>query len=610
MPMSDLHYEPCSDSVAEKLRLLENAYRSGNHDLAMSLAESIKDTLSFERQTHGNAGAATLATDAVRALAELPAAWREWASGWTHWRAVTVTETAGLGREREPVRVDLAFPADQVTDLRRELRVARLDAASGHLREVTSQVCCPVPSGPEVRGQVLFFAAVPAHGQSHYVILWGNPAAELPEYPTDLKVEGSGVGLDISNGYYSARLSRQMGQLERLTYKREHGLELSAGGPGHGEPPGIDWAHDYVPEDGIQKLRITNWAECPNYEVTRGPLCVEVRRWGFPHSPLHPVFTPSRLHIDVSYTFFAGLPYFLKNGRMDAVKDMDINALRDDEWVFSGFSFTDPLWVDSAGRVHEGTPAAEQRDMHGIGYFNRHSRDAFVALWLDLEAEQFDDLQRWALPMLYYRPHGHCWARYPAGGKQHFRAGTCLRQRNAYLLGPYFEPGGTAALGQSRGDVLRGPIYADTDGVTVVEETRRRLLQPLRVETAALPTAGAATGGQPLARPGENAAAAPLKALIWQALRDVKDAQFYTLDANVVDLGYVYDLRVRGETVTVLISMPHRGRPVYAFIGDPIRERLLGIDGVREVLIDFTWEPAWSVARLTAAGRRTLGLEG
>ena len=54
---------------------------------------------------------------------------------------------------------------------------------------------------------------------------------------------------------FIARLSRQMGQLERLISRREHGLELYAGGKGHGEPPCIDWAHDYVDQGGFQKLR-------------------------------------------------------------------------------------------------------------------------------------------------------------------------------------------------------------------------------------------------------------------------------------------------------------------------------------------------------------------
>jgi hypothetical protein len=44
-----------------------------------------------------------------------------------------------------------------------------------------------------------------------------------------------------------------MGQLEHLVYKREHGQELFAYAEGHGEPPGIDWAHDYVTSGNFQR---------------------------------------------------------------------------------------------------------------------------------------------------------------------------------------------------------------------------------------------------------------------------------------------------------------------------------------------------------------------
>ena len=600
--------EQRTDNVEEKLRLLEQAHRSGDHDIAMSLAESIKDTLTFERQNHGGEGELTIAADVFGRVDDLPAAWQQWANGWTFCKGLAVSEPIGVARDRDALELAIAFRADQLDDLHRELRVARVDAPGGRLVEVPSQVHSTTRHGDQIRCRLVFFAGVPAHGCTHYCILYGNRCAELPDYPTDLRVEGEGVALNIANEHYVAGLSGQMGQLERLTYKREHGLELFAGGPGHGEPPGIDWAHDYVSADGFHKVRITNWSHCPNCEVIRGPLCVKVRRWGFPHSPLHPLFTPSRMHIDITYTFYAGLPYFLKQGRMDMVKELDINAMRDDEWVFSGFCFTDPLWIDSQGLVHEGPPDPAQEDMHGIGYFNRDSRDAFIALWLELEGDQFDDLHRKAAPNLYYRPHGHCWARYPAGGKQHFSSGTSLRQRNAYLIGPYFEPGGAAAIGKSRGDVQRGPIYADVDGVTTVQDTRKRLLNPLMVEPAPLPTTTAVRGNGTLARMGETDSDAPLKRRIWEALRDVKDAQLYTVDANVVDMGYVYDLRVRGEIVSVLVSMPHRGRPIHQFIGDPIREALLKLDGIRDVIVDATWDPPWTAARLTESGERTLGL--
>lgn len=90
-----------------------------------------------------------------------------------------------------------------------------------------------------------------------FLVFYGNPDAELPEYPSDLVTDGRGFGLDISNAFFKVGLSQQTWQIERLTLRREHGLELYAGGEGHGEPPGIDWARDYVDAGNFQKLRIT-----------------------------------------------------------------------------------------------------------------------------------------------------------------------------------------------------------------------------------------------------------------------------------------------------------------------------------------------------------------
>ena len=62
--------------------------------------------------------------------------------------------------------------------------------------------------------------------------------------------------------------------------------------------------------------------------------------------------------------------------------------------------------------------------------------------------------------------------------------------------------------------------------------------------------------------------------------------------------------------------MPHRGRPVYQFletegggrVAGGIREYLLAVPGIEDVVVDFTWEPAWSVARMNDVGRKALGL--
>ncbi|MBX3436996.1 MAG: metal-sulfur cluster assembly factor [Planctomycetaceae bacterium] len=578
-----------TDSVENKLRLLQAAYARGEHDLAMSLADSVKDSLAFARQQTGE-GAAQTTLPSVP-VSDLPAPWQSWAEGWTHCRPVTLFETIGVARNSEPVDLPVS---ESVHDPFREIRIARIDGRTGDLHEVRSQVYDDIGQGRPHRRRVVFQADVPLHGRADYLIFSDNPNAELPAYTSDLVTHGERYGLDIENAHYFARLSRQMGQLERLTYKREHGLELYAGGKGHGEPPMIDWGHDYVDPGHFQKLRMRNWPECRNFDVVKGPLFVRVRRWGFPYSPVHPIFTPSRMHIDQTYTFHAGLPYFFKEGRMDTIQDHRIEAMRDDEWVFSGYSFTQMLWIDSQGKLHEGAvPPEHGQDIWGVGFYHQESRDAFMALRLDHSAENFDDIKHDGVPTLHYFGHGQLWSRYPAQQTE-LKAGTSIRQKNAYLVSPYAVDGAARDIETLRHQ-LQHPLEVRFDGLAHVSKAR-------------------ATGR--LARDGETPASSPLKADIWKTLNEVKDEQLYNLDAGIVDLGYVYDVRVRAGVVTVVLTMPLRGRPVYEFlvtqgggrVEPGVRERLLKLKGVRDVVVEFTWEPAWTVTRLNAAGRRALGL--
>ena len=593
--MNGIQYKDRTDSVKEKLRLLQAAYQAGNLDLAMSLAAATKDTLAFERQQQATAGQPAIAADHVVPVDKLPKAWARWAHGWKYCKPVALFETVDIGRSGEPVDLAVAFRDSDVTDLGREVRVGRLDPTSGALREIRCQVYGERRVGNQRHCRLVLLADVAPHRQTTYLVFYGNPLAERPDYATDLRIRGDGYGLDIENHHYTARLSRQVGQLERLTYKRQHGLELYAGGKGHGEPPGIDWAHDYVDEGHFQKLRMRNWPECPNYEVVRGPLCARVRRWGFPYSPIHPVFTPSRVHMDQTYIFYAGLPYFFKEGEISIVKDVNVAAMRDDEWVFSGYSFTDTLWFDQQGKLHEGSvPAESTRNLWGVGFYNRDSHDAFVAIWLKHEADGFDGLSHGGAPTLNYHGHGQLWSRYPVDEATKLKAGTSIRQQNAYLISPY----------AGQGDAAK------------VERLRHQLLNPLEVHPADVPRVVVARAAGVLAKAGETQETAPLKPAIWKELREVRDEQLYNIDANVVDMGYVYDVRERGGVVRVLVTMPHRGRPEYNFLVSSgggrvepgIRDRLLKLEGVRDVVVDSTWNPPWTADRLTDAGRRALGL--
>ena len=203
---------------------------------------------------------------------------------------------------------------------------------------------------------------------------------------------------------------------------------------------------------------------------------------------------------------------------------------------------------------------------------------------------------------MFYRWHGHVWSRYPLP-VQIVPKGAALHQKNVYLSIPF--------------DERTTPPQ--------IEQLRRGLMFPLTVSPGSveMPLAKAADSSiesTPLARPGEAGTAVEIKRAVWKALEDCKDAQLYTADINVVELGLIDDVRVRGDVVTIRMMMPHRGRTLAGYFVDgsisvhptfsqPIRERVSRVPGVRQVVVEQVWEPAWTTNRLTNSGRKKLGLD-
>jgi metal-sulfur cluster biosynthetic enzyme len=308
---------------------------------------------------------------------------------------------------------------------------------------------------------------------------------------------------------------------------------------------------------------------------------------------VHPIYSPSRIHFDIEYRFFAGIPWFLKTGRVDVLQNVEADALRDDEWVFSGQSFTGILWMGPDGKLRTGQPDPEHKDnIWAVGFVNKDSRDAFIALYLEHRGENLPPLRHNANPLFFYEWHGPVWSRYPLPVKD-VPAGAVLHQKNAYIAAHYTEQ----------------------NGQEMIETLRHCLVNPLAPAAAGLPAVTATPPVGRLARPGEAGDSPISKKALWEALRDCKDEQLYRAGIDIVELGLVYDLRVRNDTVYVKMTMPHRGRPLIGYFAYgsggnsvPVRQRLMKVPGVRKVVVEQTWDPAWSSNRLTSEGRTKLGM--
>ena len=90
---------------------------------------------------------------------------------------------------------------------------------------------------------------------------------------------------------------------------------------------------------------------------------------------------------------------------------------------------------------------------------------------------------------------------------------------------------------------------------------------------------------------------------LWAALAEVQDPE---MPINLVDLGVIYGLRETEGIVDVDLTFTAMGCPASDFILEDVRERLLQEPGVSEVRINVVWDPPWTSARLTEAGRDAL----
>ena len=588
-----------TDSFDVKKELLKSAWERKDFREVRALTNSIRISSIQDQHDRENPGIPISPSKDYKQVADMPAEWRNFAKGWNYYKVITLEERNSIYRELEPVELLLAFPSDKVQFLTRELRLAKLE--NGKLTETVSQVYSEQRRGEELYCKLLFLAECKANEKQSYLVFFGNPDAELPEYESDLKTSGEEFRLDVENNFYKVNLSRQNGKIQRLTIKRNHGLVLYPGGVGHGEPGNIDWSGDYMADGGHQKFRIALWDECPDYEIIKGPVCTIVRTWGFPYSPLHPLFSPARLNVDVEYRFYSGLPYFHKYCDMTAVKDFQVGAIRNDEWVLPGKILPEILWIGPDGKMNIGPVDKEYSEqLWGVGFFNKETSDSFIAMYLEHEAEGIPIKHTGEPRTGTTKFHGQVWARYP------YRNGPMRENQNIFSKTAY----------------LTLP-FDEKEGPEKVENMRNELKSPLTVNSGEVSAkTKAIKSDQALARKGECSDSPIPKDLLWKALGNCKDPQMYYSDISIVELGLVYDIEVQGDAVNVVLAMPHRGRPLAAYFTHgsnsvqqgagagrsslSIPDALLKVPGVKKVSMTQTWYPLWNSNLITKEGRKKL----
>lgn len=92
---------------------------------------------------------------------------------------------------------------------------------------------------------------------------------------------------------------------------------------------------------------------------------------------------------------------------------------------------------------------------------------------------------------------------------------------------------------------------------------------------------------------------------VLDALRQCYDPE---IPVNVVDLGLIYQLRIEGTKVNVLMTLTAIGCPVAPEVMAEVQGRIKEAPGVETCEVDLTFEPMWTPERMTEDARWELGI--
>ena len=80
------------------------------------------------------------------------------------------------------------------------------------------------------------------------------------------------------------------------------------------------------------------------------------------------------------------------------------------------------------------------------------------------------------------------------------------------------------------------------------------------------------------------------------------------IGVSLVDLGLIYEVNVDDSgNVSILMTLTSIGCPLFEQIEGPIKEQVSKLPGVKVVDVQLTFEPPWSMDRMSEEAKAQLG---
>lgn len=82
------------------------------------------------------------------------------------------------------------------------------------------------------------------------------------------------------------------------------------------------------------------------------------------------------------------------------------------------------------------------------------------------------------------------------------------------------------------------------------------------------------------------------------------------IPVNIYDLGLIYEVKVQGSEVAVLMTLTTATCPAAAFMPEEVKNVIYELPNVSQVSVDITYEPRWTRDKMSQEAKRILGYAG
>lgn len=94
-----------------------------------------------------------------------------------------------------------------------------------------------------------------------------------------------------------------------------------------------------------------------------------------------------------------------------------------------------------------------------------------------------------------------------------------------------------------------------------------------------------------------------------EAMNVLKECYDPEIGISIVDLGLIYDVKVKGNDIYVKMTLTTPGCPLHSFITEDVKQKLKKLKGVEKVDVELVWDPPWTPERMSKQAKKQFGIE-